>query len=98
VDVPGIESRLAEIFNEFLNLIPAEQIAEMLALVRAGEPGVALENFCTQLVEYSVAVPAVTRGGARSPWARNVYPTEVLAAASPADRRLSCRRTSGWLV
>jgi hypothetical protein len=27
------------------------------SLVRAGEPGVALENLCTQLEEYDVAVP-----------------------------------------
>ena len=29
----------------------------MRALVAAGEPGIALENFCTQLEEFDVAIP-----------------------------------------
>jgi hypothetical protein len=30
----------------------------MRELVDAGEPGIALENLCTQLYEYDVSVPA----------------------------------------
>ncbi len=34
--------------------IPGDQLDEMLALTHAGEPGIALENLCTQLFEYDV--------------------------------------------
>lgn len=41
--------------------IPTIQLQEMVSLVNAGEPGVALENLCTQLFEYDVRVhPHVT--------------------------------------
>jgi len=36
--------------------LPAEQLAE--SLVKAGEPGIALENLWTQLEQYDVPVPA----------------------------------------
>ena len=29
----------------------------MLGLVRAGEPGIALENLCTQLFEFDAVIP-----------------------------------------
>lgn len=32
----------------------------MVELAQAGEPGVGLENFCTQLFEYDIAVPVRT--------------------------------------
>lgn len=38
--------------------IPIIQLQDMAALVKAGEPGVALENLCTQLFEYDVPVGA----------------------------------------
>jgi hypothetical protein len=37
--------------------LPERELKDMLSLVKAGEPGVALENLCTQLEEYDVAVP-----------------------------------------
>lgn len=53
-----IESRLVEILNGFEGMLPPEQLDDMRSLANAGEPGVALENFCTQLYEYDVSVPA----------------------------------------
>jgi hypothetical protein len=35
----------------------AEQLAELLSLVCAGEPGVALESYCDQLFEHEVVMP-----------------------------------------
>ncbi len=40
--------------------VPPSDVDEALALTRAGEPGVALENLCTQLFEYDAVVPAAT--------------------------------------
>jgi hypothetical protein len=37
--------------------IPDLELEDMAALARAGEPGVALENLCTQLFEYDCIVP-----------------------------------------
>jgi hypothetical protein len=36
--------------------LPEGELIGMIELVRAGEPGIALENFCTQLFEYDVKV------------------------------------------
>ena len=58
MDLRHIEERLAAVLSSAKGWLPSEQLAEMQSLVRAGEPGVALENFCTQLEEYDVAVPA----------------------------------------
>jgi hypothetical protein len=52
-----VEQRLEEVLTRAVGWIPANELEEMLALVRAGEPGIALENFCTQLEEYDVVVP-----------------------------------------
>ena len=38
--------------------LPVDQLREMRDLVLAGEPGIALENLCTQVDEYDVDVPA----------------------------------------
>lgn len=38
--------------------IPSEVLTELASLAQAGEPGVALEDFCAQLYEYDVEVPA----------------------------------------
>jgi hypothetical protein len=51
------EERLSVVLTNSAGLLPADQLADMQSLVRAGEPGVALENFCTQLEEYDVAIP-----------------------------------------
>jgi hypothetical protein len=72
------EARLDAILAGAEEWLPAEQIAEMRGLVAAGEPGVALENFCTQLEEFDVVLPvdvvdelvglAVGMGISLSPW------------------------------
>jgi len=38
--------------------LPSDEIADMLNMTRAGEPGVALENLCEQIVEYEITVDA----------------------------------------
>jgi hypothetical protein len=53
-----IESRLERVLSAEWKRLPPEQVAEMRELVRAGEPGIALENLCSQLHEYNVAVSA----------------------------------------
>ena len=58
MDLRHIEERLVTVLKNAAGWLPSEQLADMESLVRAGEPGVALENFCTQLEEYDVAVPA----------------------------------------
>jgi hypothetical protein len=57
MDLRIIEKRLALVLKNASGRLPAEQLAEMLSLVNAGEPGVALENFCTQLEEYDIVLP-----------------------------------------
>jgi len=51
-----IEKRLLLVLTAFQGPIPAYQLDDMRDLCRAGEPGVALENFATQLDEYSVPI------------------------------------------
>ena len=53
-----IESRLRHLLTRFGDGLPSEQVEDMKELVAAGEPGIALENYCTQLLEYDVAVPS----------------------------------------
>lgn len=55
--LPEIEEAILQILNSFKSPIPAHQIDDMKQLCRAGEPGIALENFATQLVEYGVGIP-----------------------------------------
>jgi len=57
MDLRHIEERLAAVLRNAAGWLPGDQLAEVQSLVGAGEPGVALENFCTQLEEYDVAVP-----------------------------------------
>lgn len=52
MDLQEIERRLTSVIAQSTGSIPAEQLDEMAALVRAGEPGVALENYLTPLYEY----------------------------------------------
>lgn len=41
--------------------VPDRELDDMADLVRAGEPGIALQNLCTQLFEYEVLVPVSVR-------------------------------------
>ena len=56
MDLAEIENRLKQLLPKYRETIPAGQIEDMIELVSAGEPGIALENFCTQLYEYSIKV------------------------------------------
>lgn len=51
-----LETRLLNVMALSRKLVPAEQLHDMTQLVQAGEPGVALENLCTQLYEYDAAL------------------------------------------
>ena len=54
-----VELALVDLIERCRSLkVPSTELDEMVALTKAGEPGVACENLCTQLVEYGVAVPA----------------------------------------
>ncbi len=53
-----IEARVASVVEQCRQFgIPEVELVEMLALAKAGEPGIALENLCTQLFEYDAVVP-----------------------------------------
>ena len=54
------ETRVLSVIQSCHGLIPTEQLEEMSSLVRAGEPGVALENLSTQLYEYEAPVQQAT--------------------------------------
>jgi hypothetical protein len=55
-----LETRVLGVLAVCRGLLPDEQLDEMGQLVRAGEPGVALENLSTQLYEYDVPVEQAT--------------------------------------
>jgi len=57
MDLDEIETQLAAAIKESKAWIPPDQIGDMLELVRAGEPGIALENLCTQLFEFDAVIP-----------------------------------------
>jgi hypothetical protein len=52
-----VEERLARLLSRALGLLPEEELRQMRELVSVGEPGVALENFCMELVEYTCRYP-----------------------------------------
>ncbi len=51
-----METKLLTIIDGFSGQIPSEQLQDMQELVKSGERGIALENLCTQLYEYDIAV------------------------------------------
>ena len=56
--LPEIEARLVQTLAQCRSLgVPESQLDDMVEWTTAGEPGVALENLCTQLLEYDVVVP-----------------------------------------
>lgn len=65
MNLPQIELRLAALLDHARDWLPAGQVAGMLELVHAGEPGIALEDLCTQLEEFHVAVPREAAGELR---------------------------------
>jgi hypothetical protein len=57
MDLRHVEQRLEHLLSNANGWLPEGELEEMLSLVKAGEPGVALQNFCTQLEEHDIAVP-----------------------------------------
>jgi hypothetical protein len=55
-----LETRVLGVIAMCRGLLPQEQLDQMDQLVRAGEPGVALENLSTQLYEYDVPMEQAT--------------------------------------
>ncbi|HEY2028998.1 MAG TPA: MafI family immunity protein [Myxococcales bacterium] len=51
-----IQRELRNLIKENAEGIPPHQIAQMIQESDAGEPRIALEDFCTQLSEYDIAV------------------------------------------
>jgi hypothetical protein len=56
-----IEEELADLLKKFEGRIPANEIKGMRELASAGEPGIALENLCTQAFEYEIEVTPVEK-------------------------------------
>lgn len=52
-----IESRLLMILGGLSGKLEPHRIEMIADLVKAGEPGVALENLCSELDEYDVIIP-----------------------------------------
>jgi hypothetical protein len=84
MDLRRVEARLMLVLNDVDGSLPADELADMRSLVAAGEPGVALENFCAQLEEYDVVVPeevvlelreiAAAMEMSLSPWMERLVP------------------------
>ena len=60
MDLRAIEDELARAIGLFRGKLPDNQIQDMIDLAKAGEPGIAFENLCTQLYEYDVIVDKET--------------------------------------
>jgi hypothetical protein len=61
-----IDLRLLDLLAQCDHLgIPADRVIDMKDLTRHGEPGIALENLCSELDEYDVAVPPALLAGLR---------------------------------
>lgn len=53
-----IEERVISIVARCDGLgVPEQHLTEVRSLVKAGEPGTAVENLCTHLLEYGAIVP-----------------------------------------
>ncbi len=57
MDLDEIEGRLITVLAAFEQKLPQEQLDDMQDLARHREPGIALENLCSQIFEYDVATP-----------------------------------------
>ena len=53
-----IESRLLRVLDRCSGLVEDARLDDDRELTRAGEPGVALENLCVQLLDDDAVVPA----------------------------------------
>lgn len=51
------EAEMLRVIDAARGFLPDAQVIDMVALVRAGEPGVALEVLCAQLEEHDATLP-----------------------------------------
>lgn len=56
VELERRERRLHRVADALAGDLPNEDISNFRSLVDAGEPGVALENLCSQIFEYDVTI------------------------------------------
>ena len=61
MDTSEVETRLLVLLNALAGTLPEAELKEMRELTEAGEPGIALENLCVQLVEFERRVPRAIR-------------------------------------
>lgn len=52
----ALESSVLDLITRCTDLLPDGELREMSDLVKAGEPGIALENLSTQLYEHGASV------------------------------------------
>ena len=58
----SLESGVLDVIARCADLLPGGELREMSDLVKAGEPGIALENLSTQLYEHGASVqPEIVR-------------------------------------
>jgi hypothetical protein len=64
--IEEIEQRLLVLLDQCDGLgLPADRLLDMKDLTRHGEPGIALENLCSNLDDYDIAVPPALLAGLR---------------------------------
>ncbi len=51
------DAGMLRVLDAARGVLPESQVTEMFELVRAGEPGVALETLCAQLEEHDATLP-----------------------------------------
>ena len=64
--IEEIEQRLLVLLDQCDGLaVPAERLLDMKDLTRHREPGIALENLCSNLDDYDIALPPAIIAGLR---------------------------------
>jgi hypothetical protein len=58
MDREELEARVARLAEACARYLPSTEVAEMVSLAKAGEPGIALENVSTQLIEHDASPSA----------------------------------------
>ena len=97
MDRQGIKSGLIMAIHAFEGQLPAEQLKDMRELVLAGEPGVALENLCTQAFEYDFGTAAPDSRHLADIPPRRSDPSAIAGALS-ADRGRIRGTPGAWAV
>jgi hypothetical protein len=61
MDFLEIQARLIAVLRSLHGSLPESELEDMTDLTAVGDPMVALENLCTQLVEYDVTIKETVR-------------------------------------